>query len=67
VADACVHRRVQSSLLALFVMSKSELCVAGDAVLIGSVIIGPRRVIMAAVVPLLRAVIGQAMRDTAMR
>jgi hypothetical protein len=37
------------------------------ALLVGSVILGPRRVIIAAAVPLLRAVIGRAVRDMAMR
>lgn len=34
---------------------------------VGSLILGPRRVIIAAVVPLLRAVIGRAMQDPAVR
>ena len=37
------------------------------ALLVGSVVLGPRRVIIAAAVPLLRAVIGRAVRDLAVR
>ena len=37
------------------------------ALLVGSVILGPRRVIIAAAVPLLRAAIGRRARDMAMR
>jgi hypothetical protein len=35
--------------------------------LVGSVVLSPRRVIIAAAVPLLRAVIGRAVRDLAVR
>jgi hypothetical protein len=37
------------------------------ALLVGSVVLSPRRVIIAAAVPLLRAVIGLAVRDVAVR
>jgi len=37
------------------------------ALLVGSVILGPRRVIIAAAIPLLRAVIARAARDMATR
>jgi hypothetical protein len=51
--------------LTTFLASPNTPIVA--ALLVGSVILGPRRVIIAAAVPLVRAVIGRTARDMAMR
>lgn len=54
-----------ASPLTTFLASPNAPIVA--ALLVGSVILGPRRVIIAAAVPLLRALIGWAVRDMATR
>lgn len=54
-----------ASPLTTFLASPNAPTVA--ALLVGSVILGPRRVIIAAAVPLLRALIGRAVRDMATR
>jgi hypothetical protein len=54
-----------ASPLTTFLASPNAPIVA--ALLVGSVILGPRRVIIAAAVPLVRAVIGRTVRDMAMR
>jgi hypothetical protein len=61
VGAPCAH----ASPLTTFLASPNAPIVA--TLLVGSVILGPRRVIIAAAVPLLRAVIGRAVRDMAMR
>jgi hypothetical protein len=55
----------RASPLTTFIASPNAPIVA--ALLVGSVILGPRRVIIAAAVPLVRAVIGRAARDIATR
>lgn len=54
---------VHASSLTTFLASRNAPIVA--ALLVGSVILGPRRVIIAAAVPLLRAVINRVVRDMA--
>jgi len=54
-----------ASPLTTFLTSPNASIVA--ALLVGSVILGPRRVVIAAAVPFLRAVIGRAARDMATR
>jgi hypothetical protein len=54
-----------ASPLTIFLASPNAPIVAG--LLVGSVILGPRRAIIAAAVPLLRAVIDRAVHDMAMR
>jgi hypothetical protein len=54
-----------ASLLTTFLASPNAPIVA--ALLVGSVILGPRRVIIAGAVSLVRAVIGRAARDMATR
>ena len=54
-----------ASSLTTFLASPNAPIVA--ALLVGSVILGPRRVFIAAALPLVRAVIGRAVRDMAMR